>query len=72
MGVTDGPAFKPRIYHRKGSKKKFSRLLIKCGCCDESVEIEYDDEVLEINGVFATVSAWRSILGPLLKEKSNG
>jgi len=37
-----------RVYHRKGSGKKSPRLLLKCGCCDEKLEIYYDDEGLEI------------------------
>lgn len=38
-----------RIYHKKGSEKKMPRYLLKCGCCDEKLEIYYDDEALEIN-----------------------
>jgi adenine specific DNA methylase Mod len=38
-----------RIYHKKGSEKKMPRYLLKCGCCDEKLEIYYDDEALESN-----------------------
>lgn len=63
-------AFQPRIYRRKGAGKRSPRLLIKCGCCDKSVEIYYsdDDNLLEINGVLASRSDWSAILLPLLKE----
>lgn len=59
--------FLPRVYHRKGSEKKTPRYLIKCGCCNEKVEIYYDNDGLEINGVSASLEAWREILLPLLK-----
>jgi len=45
-----------RIYHKKGPEKKMPRYLLKCGCCDEKLEIYYDNEGLEINGV--KVGAW--------------
>jgi len=28
-----------RVYHRKGFGKKNPRYLLKCGCCEEKVEI---------------------------------
>jgi hypothetical protein len=42
------------------------RYLLKCGCCDETLEICYSPEGLEINGVYASVENWREILLPLL------
>ena len=42
------------------------RYLLKCGCCDERLEIYYDSETLEINGVNGAVEDWREILLPLL------
>lgn len=63
-----------RIYHKKGNGKKSPRYLLKCGCCDEKLEIYYDDEGLEINGVNGAIEDWREILLPLLqiekKEKN--
>jgi len=55
-----------RVYHRKGSGKKSSRYLLKCGCCDEKVEIFYSEDGLEINGVNGSIEDWREILLPLL------
>lgn len=47
----------PRIYRRKTRGKKGSRILIKCGDCDKSLEIYPDpnegDGVVEIGGVLA-------------------
>ena len=62
-----------RVYHKKSSGKKMPRYLVKCGCCDEKVEIYYDDEGLEINGVNGSIDDWREILLPLLriKKKNN-
>ena len=40
---------------------------MKCGCCDEKLEIYYDDEGLEINGVNGSTDDWREILLPLLR-----
>ena len=78
-GVTVG-VFKPRVWSRPA--KQFTQgtrdpyLLIKCGCCDEKVTIDYDEASLEleINGVSATVEDWRDVLLPLLgfKRESNG
>ena len=42
------------------------RYLLKCGCCDEKLEIYYDDDGLEINGVNGAIEDWREILLPLL------
>jgi hypothetical protein len=63
-----GPDGYPRIrlYHRKRRGKKGPRYLLKCGCCGEKVEIYYDKESLEINGVLGSVADWREILLPLL------
>jgi hypothetical protein len=47
-------------------------LLIKCGDCDNALEIYHDPENpvdLEIGGVFASVENWREILLPLLEPK---
>lgn len=69
--VPDGEGcWLPRVYHRKARGKLMPRLLIKCGDCDQSFEISYDDEgLLEIGGVLASVRSWRDLLLPLLKPK---
>jgi polyferredoxin len=48
------------------------RYLLRCGCCNRSVEIYYDPEGLEINGVNGSVENWREILLPLLGMKRRG
>ena len=55
-----------RIYHKKGTKRKVPRYLLKCGCCDEKVMIYYNKDTLEINGVNGSINNWREILLPLL------
>ena len=59
--------FVPRVYH-KIYKRKNNRYKIKCGCCDESFEIFYDKDSLEINGVNGSIESWRKIFAPLLKK----
>lgn len=66
-GLTDKTGnFIPRVYHKTSRGKFDPRYLIKCGCCDESVEIYYSDNSLEINGVNASIEQWEKILLPLL------
>jgi hypothetical protein len=36
-----------RVYHRKGDGKKCPRYLLKCGCCDQRLEIHYAEDGLE-------------------------
>jgi len=43
--------FALRVFRRKGGEKKMPRLLLKCGCCDEQVEVCYDDKTLEIRAM---------------------
>ena len=61
-----------RVYHRKQRGRKSARLLIKCGDCDEKLEIYYDPKGrdIEIAGVFGSVENWREILLPLLKRRT--
>ena len=68
--------FLPLRITRRARRKLISpRLLIRCGCCNESLEIYYDDkptgnphrDSIEINGVNGTVDQWRKVLLPLLK-----
>ncbi len=62
-----------RVYHKKGVGKKMPRYLLKCGCCEERVEIYYsDDDGLEINGVNGAIDDWREILLPLLLIEQQG
>lgn len=66
--VDDGKGgWRLRIYHSKPTGKKSARLRIKCGCCDERVDIYHDSDSLEINGVHASLAEWKKILLPLLK-----
>jgi hypothetical protein len=56
-----------RVYHRKSRGKQSPRYLLKCGCCDEKVEIFYSEDGLEINGVNGSIEDWQEILLPLLE-----
>lgn len=57
-----------RVYHKKGRNKCSPRYLLKCGCCDNTLEIYYSEDGLEINGVNGHIDDWRDILLPLLKK----
>lgn len=60
----------PRVYHRQARGKKSARYLVKCGDCDNSLEIYYGpkcNDSLEIGGVIASKKEWRKILLSLLK-----
>jgi len=61
-----------RVYHKKGSGKQTPRYLLKCGCCDERLEIYYAEDGLEIGGVNGTIDDWREILLPLLLIEQRG
>ena len=50
-----------RVYHRKRSGKRMPRYLLKSICCDEKLEIYYDEAGLEINGVNDSIEDWREI-----------
>jgi hypothetical protein len=56
-----------RVFHRNAVGKRDPRYLIKCGCCNEKVEIYYGGGTLEINGVMGSVENWGEVLRPLLK-----
>lgn len=58
-----------RVFHKKQKGKISPRYLLKCGCCDESLEIYYSKDDLEINGILGTIDNWREILLPLLEKK---
>lgn len=59
-----------RIWASKPTRRKMARLLVKCGCCDEAVTLYHSvntaPEILEINGVCASVQNWREVLLPVL------
>jgi hypothetical protein len=61
-----------RVYHKKERGKKSARYLVKCGCCEEKLEIYYADDGLEIGGVNGTIEDWREILLPLLLVEQKG
>jgi hypothetical protein len=66
--------WKLRVWHtiRKPRVRELGRsgrLRIKCGCCEESLVIDYDRDALEINGVIASRDEWRAILEPILDGK---
>ena len=58
-----------RVFHRKAAGRRDPRYLLKCGCCNERLEIYYGGGSLEINGVMGSVEDWREILLPLLNIK---
>jgi len=55
-----------RVWRRKGGAKRSPRLLVKCGDCENALEVFYDQDALEIGGVHGSVENWREILLPLL------
>jgi len=55
-----------RVYHKKERGKRSPRYLLKCGCCQEKLQIYYADDGLEIGGVNGAIEDWREILLPLL------
>ena len=61
-----------RIYHKKETEKRSPRYLLKCGCCEQKVEIYYDEDGLEIGGVNGAIEDWREILLPLLLIERKG
>ncbi len=61
-----------RIFHKKGKGTWGPRYLLKCGCCEEKLEVHYAEDTLEIGGVNGTVEDWREILLPLLQLDSAG
>ena len=70
MCMDDGEGgWRLRVYDRKSIGTKSARLRIKCGCCDQAVDIYYDQDGLEINGVHASLAEWKKILLPLLKRQ---
>lgn len=58
-----------RKEHKEGRFLVPARYKIKCGCCEEKVEIYASNITLEINGVDGSIRNWREILLPLLRIK---
>jgi hypothetical protein len=54
----------PRVYLSRVDRSGTARMFVKCGCCDQSVEIWHGDGTLEINGVIASPAEWKKILFP--------
>lgn len=59
-------SWKLRIWHQKGKGWQSPRYLVKCGDCENRLEIFYDEVGLEIGGVHASRQEWARLLGPLL------
>ena len=60
-----------RVYHKAARGKMAPRYLLKCGDCDQRLEIYYGEDGLEIGGVHGSIEDWREILLPLLLIEEN-
>ena len=56
-----------RLRHRQGRGRQSSSYLLRCGCCDQKLEVFYSEDGLEIGGVNGALEDWREILLPLLR-----
>jgi hypothetical protein len=61
-----------RLRHRKGMGLKSPSYALRCGCCDQKLEIFYSDDGLEIGGVNGALEDWREILLPVLLVERRG
>src|SRR5258708_4777430 len=61
-----------RLQHRTAKGKKSPSYVLRCGCCDQRLEIHYADDGLEIGGVNGALEDWREILLPLLLIERKG
>jgi hypothetical protein len=65
-----------RVSHRaerkRGTGVISARYLLRCGDCDGALQIHYDPDGLEINGVYGSIENWREILLPLLRVSRHG
>jgi len=50
----------------RGRARRGAHYVLRCGHCPTKVEIYYDSDFLEINGVEGSIKNWRRILLPLL------
>ena len=62
--------FQIKVSNKKQRGKKSPSYTFRCGCCSKKVEIYYDNESLEINGVNGSIENWRELLLPLLGIKN--
>jgi hypothetical protein len=65
-----------RVSHRaeqkRGNRTTSARYLLRCGDCDQALQIYYGPDDLEINGVYGSIENWREILLPLLRLSRRG
>jgi len=74
--IDDDGSLAPRVSYNK----KLHRFLVRCGCCEQSVEIyalsihnnPADDSWIEINGVLTSWREWKRVIEDIIEmEKSN-
>ena len=63
--------FALRVCHRKAVRKMSPRIPVKCGDCDNALEIWHGGGSLEIGGVHGSVANWSEILLPLLSPDTH-
>ena len=61
-----------RVRHRKAKGKRSPSYVLRCGCCDQKLEISYADDGLEIGGVNGALEDWREVLLPMLLIERRG
>jgi hypothetical protein len=61
-----------RVFHRRRAGKEDPRFLLKCGCCENNLEVYYGGDSLEIGGIMGSVENWRELLLPLLNMRLPG
>jgi hypothetical protein len=61
-----------RLRHRKGIGVQSPSYVLRCGCCDQNLEIFYSDDGLEIGGINGALQDWREILLPVLLIERRG
>jgi hypothetical protein len=65
-----------RVSHRAeqklGKRTTSARYLLRCGDCDQALQIYYGPDDLEINGVYGSIENWREIFLPLLRVSGRG
>lgn len=49
------------------NKARTPRTRVTCACCDEKLDIYFDEEFTEINGVMASNDFWRKLFSQLPK-----
>jgi len=61
-----------RLRQRTGRGVKSPSYVLRCGCCDQKLEIFYSEDGLEVGGVNGALEDWREILLPLLLIEARG